>query len=137
MHKAELRRKWTREARATWLERQRQMGKIVKICEVCNSEIVVGDPYHRCFVAFHHTIDRKGGVPRQKEVLVTQSKTGAVNIRHQTAINLEDYRKTLEASQKLFQKLELLKDRIEGAPADNTETIGERIIGRTSSFRIL
>jgi hypothetical protein len=120
MTKAELRRKWTREARATWIERQRQLGKIVKICEVCNSEVVVGDPYHRCFVAFHQTIDRKGGIPRQKEVLVTQSKTGAVNIRHQTAINLDDYRKTLEASQKLFQKLALIKGRIESGSTEAT-----------------
>lgn len=125
MTKSELRRKWVREARTAWVERQRQLGREVIICDICNSQTVVGDPYHRCFVAFHQKIDRRGGMPRQKEVLVSQNKTGAVQIRHQTAINLDEYRKTLEASQKLFEKLTQIQEKVGGVATEDVQMATE------------
>jgi hypothetical protein len=113
MNKTELRRKWAKEAHDVWIRRQKAMGREVYICEGCNTELVVGDTYpHRCFVAFTGPIDRRQGVPRQKEVLVAQNRTGAVQIRQQTAINLEEYRKILDNSQTLFEKLRKIEERM-------------------------
>ncbi|XP_055389032.1 trichohyalin-like [Condylostylus longicornis] len=104
MTRPELQRQFAQTRRNVWADRQRAMGIPTYQCDNCGRFEREGQPHSCLRSAYSGPLQRRGGVPYHRQMVVEGTSTG-VNIRQQPIVDIERLKKEHAAMTKTIEDL--------------------------------